>query len=87
MANAPYDQNRVKSRLAVLNTDSTVTIPIAIDETTGSMRINEVDTVQFTMTPLSPRDENYHTCMLFKGSDGLTYPWVADATGAVLIDQ
>lgn len=85
MADAPHDENQVKSRLAVLNTDATVTIPIAIDETTGAMKVNEVDTVQFTMTPLSPRDANYHTCMLFMGSDGLPYPWVANSDGEVLI--
>jgi len=86
MSNAPADQNFVRGRLAVLNTDATVTIPIALEEGTGAMRINTMDTVQFTMTPIAPEDENYKKCMLFVGSDGLTYPWVADSEGKVLVD-
>jgi hypothetical protein len=85
--NSPHDQNQIKSRLAVLNTDGVTTIPIAIDELTGAMKVNVTDTISFTMTPLSPRDDNYHTCMLFVGSDGLTYPWVCNASGEVLISQ
>lgn len=86
MSEAVQDQNFIKSRLAVLNTDGVTTVPIAIDENTGHFQVNVTDTISFTMTPLSPRDANYHTCMLFVGSDGLTYPWVANASGEVLVD-
>ena len=87
MSNAPIDQNFVKGKLAVLNTDGVTTIPIAVDESTGSVKVNPIDTISFTMTPLSPRDANFHTCMLFQGSDGLTYPWVANSSGEVLISD
>lgn len=86
MADAKQDNNFVKSRMGVLNTDGVTTIPIAINESNGGMKINTTDTISFTMTPLSPRDANYYTCLLFVGSDGLTYPVVCDASGAVLID-
>lgn len=85
--NAPADQNHVRGRLGVLYTDGVTTIPIAIDEVTGGMKVNEVDTVQVTLQPISPHDENFKDCMMFVGSDGLTYPWVVDADGAVLIDM
>ncbi len=85
--NAPKDGNFVRGRLGILNTDGVTTIPIAINESNGGMKINTVDTISFTMTPLSPEDENYRRCMLFVGSDGLTYPWVCDSSGAVLIEE
>lgn len=86
MANAKIDSNYVKSKLAVLNTDGVTLVPIALDETTGSMKVDFMATISFTMTPISPEDENYHKCMLFVGSDGLTYPWVATSDGEVLVD-
>lgn len=88
--NAIRDQNFVPSRLAVLNTDTvqgTNKVRISLSETTGSMMVNQVDTISFTMVPIDAQDENYRDCMMFVGSDGLTYPWVADSTGAVLIDS
>lgn len=85
--NAPKDGNFIRGRLGVLNTDGVTTIPIAINESSGGMKINTIDTVQVTLQPISPRDENYNKCMLFVGSDGLTYPWVVDADGAVLVDE
>lgn len=87
MANALKDNNYVYSKLAVLNTDGVTLVPIALDESTGAMKINTTDTISFTMTPLSPEDENYHKCLLFKGTDGLAYPWVANSSGEVLVDQ
>lgn len=86
MANAKIDSNYVKSKLAVLNTDGITLVPIAVNEITGSMKVNETDTISFTMTPIAPSDENYNKCMLFVGSDNLTYPWVANSDGEVLID-
>ena len=90
MANAVPDGNYVRSRLAVLNTDTVQgqhLVAIGIAESTGSMMVNTTDTISFTMVPIDPRDENYRACMMWVGSDGLTYPWVADADGAVLIDN
>jgi len=85
--NASRDNNFVPGKLGVLYTDPTVTIPIAISESNGGMKINTMDTVQFTMTPIDPKDENYVNCMTFEGTDGLVYPWIVDADGAVLIDM
>ena len=83
--NAPQDQNFIPAKLAVLNTDGVTLVPIAINETNGGMKVNTTDTISFTMTPISPRDENYRKCMLWVGTDGLTYPWVVNADGEVLI--
>ncbi len=84
---APLDQNHVAGKLGVLFTDPSVTIPIAIDEATGSMKVNTTDTVQFTMTPIAIEDQNFKDVLLFEGTDGLTYPWVVDASGIVLINM
>ncbi len=84
---ASRDHNFIPGKLGVLFTDPSVTIPIGINSVTGGMLVNTVDTVQFTMTPVSPEDQNYVNCMLWVGTDGLTYPWVVDAIGAVLIDH
>ena len=85
--NAPKDENFIRGKLGVLNTDCTTTIPIACDETTGAMKINTTATIGAVLKPISPQDENYYNCMLFVGTDGLTYPWVVDANGCVLVDQ
>lgn len=86
MANAVIDQNYIKSRLAVLNTDGTTLVPIAINEATGAMLINTTDTISFTMTPIDVRDENFGKVMMFEGTDGRIYPWVANSDGEVLVD-
>lgn len=88
--NALTDGNHIPSRLAVLNTDSVQGINkvrIDIDEVSGGMMVNEVDTISFTMQSIDAQDENYRDCMMFVGVDGLTYPWVSDSMGAVLIDR
>ena len=85
--NAPHDENFIKGKLGILNTDGVTTIPIALDESTGAMKISTTDNISFTMTPISPQDENYQNCLMFEGTDGLSYPWVVNASGEVLIDQ
>jgi len=88
--NAFTDQNFVPTKLAVLNTDTvqgTNKVRIHLDELTGAMSVNESDTISFTMQPIDAQDENFRDCMMFVGSDGLTYPWVANAAGEVLIDR
>lgn len=83
---AVADQNRVRSRLGVLFSDGVTTVPIRIDEATGAMGVNTSDTISVPWPSISPRDENYRFCMMFVGTDGLTYPWAVDADGNVLID-
>ena len=88
--NAITDQNFVPTKMAVLNTDTvqgTNLVRIQLDENnSNSMRVSTTATISFTMQPVSPKDENYRNCLMFTGSDGLTYPWVATADGEVLID-
>lgn len=87
---APRDNNNVPAKLAVLNTDTvqgTTLVPIEIDQTTGGIEINESDTISFTMVPVDPKDENYVNCWLFEGTDGLTYPAVADSNGKLLVNM
>jgi hypothetical protein len=88
MTQAPRDENSVTGLLAVLNTDTvqgTTLVPLCINQAGRSIRINYTATINFTMQPVDPRDENYATCWLFKGSDGLTYPAVADSEGKLLV--
>lgn len=88
MADAPRDGNGATAKLACLNTDTVQgqnLVPLAISSN-GLLRINRTDTVNFTMQPVDPRDENYIGCWLFKGVDGNVYPAVADAAGALLVD-
>lgn len=86
MANAPKDQNNVRSRLGVLFSDGVTTVPIRINDATGAMGVNTSDIITVPWPSISPRDENYRYCMMFVGADGLTYPWAVDADGNVLID-
>lgn len=86
MADAPRDGNFIAGKLGVLNTDGITLVPIAINESNGGMKVNTTDTISFTMIPISHEDENYVNCLLFVGTDGLTYPAVCDSAGAVLID-
>lgn len=89
MTNALRDQNNVPSGLAVLNTDTvqgTNLVRVAINSSNLGMKIDDTATISFTMVPIDERDENYHGCLTFKGSDGMVYPWVATADGSVLVD-
>lgn len=88
MTNAIADQNYVRSKQAVLNTDTVQgqnLVNIKAVESTGAMKVNTTDTISFTMIPIDSHDENYKTCLMWVGTDGLTYPWVATAAGEVLI--
>lgn len=86
---APRDNNSVPTRLAVLNTDTVQgqhLVPIEITAS-GAIQVNRTSTINFSMQPVDPKDENYVNCWLFEGTDGLTYPAVADEGGALLIDM
>ncbi len=83
----PRDGNTVASKLAVLNTDmiqGTHLVSIAISG--DRILVDSASTISFTMQPIDPRDDNYAACWLFQGTDGLTYPAVANASGALLVD-
>ena len=88
MTQAPRDQNNITGKLAVLNTDTVQgqnLVPIAIDDATGAIQVDEDATISFTMQPVSPKDQNYVNCWMFEGTDGLVYPAVATSTGKLLI--
>ncbi|MDE2233277.1 MAG: hypothetical protein KGJ90_04070 [Patescibacteria group bacterium] len=90
MANSPRDNNFVTGKLAVLNTDTVQgqnLVPIRISSVDRGILNNTLDTISFTMAPISPKDGNYVNCWLFQGTDGKTYPAVANSSGELLIDQ
>lgn len=90
MTTALRDQNTVTSKIAVLNTDTVQgqhLVRIHINPSNNGIKVNTTATISFVMQPVDPRDENYATCWLFQGTDGLIYPAVATAEGALLIDQ
>ncbi len=85
---APRDNNFVPGMLAVLNTDTvqgTNLVPISCISN-GAIRIAQGGTINFTMEPVDAKDENYVNCWLFEGTNGLTYPAVADSEGKLLVD-
>lgn len=84
---APTDQNFVRSKMGVLNTDGRTLVTIKYDESNNGMRVNYTDTISFTMTPIDLRDENFNKVLLWEGTDGLTYPWVVNASGEVLVNS
>lgn len=84
--NAYRDENHIAAKLGVLNTDGVTLVPIKINESSGAMLVTDTDTISFTMVPIAPRDENYNKVLLWEGADGLTYPWVVNSDGAVLVD-
>lgn len=89
MADAPRDGNNVPTKLACLYSDTvqgTNLVPLSITAD-GLIRINEVDVAAFTLQPVAPKDQNYVNVWLFEGTDGLTYPAVADEFGRLLVDR
>lgn len=87
---APRDENRIPTKLAVLNTDTvqgTNLVAIAINESNGGMMVTTSDTISFTMQPIADKDENYVSVLMWEGTDGLSYPWVVNSSGEVLVDN
>lgn len=88
MTQAPRDENFVPGKLAVLNTDTVQgqnLVPIAINPTNSRIKFVAGDTINFTMVPVDPKDENYVSCWLFEGTDGEVYPAVATANGELIV--
>jgi len=87
---ASRDQNYRPGKLAVLNTDTvqgTNLVKLAINPANGGLSVNHLETISFTMEPVTPQDQNYVDVWLFQGEDGLLYPAVATAAGELLIDE
>ena len=83
------DDNYSVPKYAVLNTDMVQgqhIVPIKISSA-NRILCNATDTISFTMTPVSPRNKNCLPCWLFQGLDGKTYPAVANASGALLVEN
>lgn len=90
METAARDQNHVTSKLAVLNTDltqGTNLVRIEMNSSGAAVKVNTTDTISFTMQPIDPKDDNFVNVWLFEGSDGLTYPAVANANGELLVEE
>ena len=90
MANALHDNNRITSALAVLNTDTvqgTNLVTIKIVESTNGMMVSTTDTISFTMEAIGEKDANYVDVLMWEGTDGLSYPGVANSSGEVLIEE
>lgn len=82
------DDDYVIPRLAVLNSDPIQglnIVPIQINSK-NQILCNTVDTINFTMRPVSPRNVNYLGVWLFQGLDGKTYPAVANQYGELLVE-
>jgi hypothetical protein len=85
---AARDGNNIPAKLAVLNTDSvqgTNLVEIQILGDFGSIEVTENMPISFTMQPVDPKDPNYVNVWLFEGSDGLTYPAVANSDGVLSV--
>lgn len=86
MAEAPHDQNRVKAKLGVWCVDGVTVIPIAIDATTGGMKVDTTSTIGFTPGTLDFRDKNYQPCWMAQNSiDGTPIPIFVNSAGAILV--
>lgn len=88
MTNAKQDENYIKSQLGVLFTDGTTLIPIAIDPSSGAIKLNTSSQVSAEVLALvkANKDENYETAMKgVSSADGTTVlPVFVDSSGAVL---
>jgi hypothetical protein len=84
--NALRDQNHVTTKLGVLFSDGTTLIPLAVNETTGALLINNSDTLQVPVTEEALRDENFvHVLLGVNSVDGTTIPVYVDSEGKILI--
>jgi len=85
--NAPIDKNFVKTALGVWCVDGTTLIPIAINPSTGRVKVDAVSTISFSPEDIAPRDENAEPVLLAESSvDGSATPVYVNADGAILID-
>jgi hypothetical protein len=87
--NAVRDANFVTSKLACLNTDTKQgqhLVKIAINAADGGILCDMTSTISFTMLPVAPKDDNYVNVWTFQGTDGKTYPCVANSNGNLLIN-
>lgn len=87
MTNAIHDENRVKVWLGVLNTDPTVTVPIAIFSVNGGILVNNTDVISFTPDQVAIRDEDWEAVLMGEDENGNPCPVFVDATGAILVTE
>ena len=86
MTNALRDQNHVATKLGVLYSDPTVTVPIAIDAN-GLLVIDEVNTIAFTPDEIAISDENWERVLMAVDStdDTKLCPVFVNEDGGVLV--
>jgi hypothetical protein len=88
MTNAIHDANRVFSKLGVLCTDGVTLVPIAIDASTGAIKVDTTSAIGFTPGSIDFRDENYRPCWMAQNADdGTPIPIFVNAEGAILVDM
>lgn len=89
MANASRDENRVTSRLGVLNLTGLTIVPITADASSHGLSVDD-DTTGSNLGPTNAdRDENHVTSLIALSSDddGVLVPLYATSDGALLIDS
>lgn len=83
--NAVADQNFVRAKLGVLNTDGVTLVAITINPVSGGFKTDTVSTISFTPGTIDFRDENYRPCWMAENSvDGTPIPIFVNSSGAIL---
>lgn len=92
MSNAPHDQNSVFAKMGILFSDGETAIPIAINPSTGGVKVNTTDTVTapilVAVANRMRRDGDYRPTWagVSSSSSSTVLPVFVDTDGAVLID-
>lgn len=86
--NTAKDNNFVPAKIGVLCTDGITLVNIAIDTTTGGMKVDTTSTIEFTPGSIDFRNQNYRPCWMAQNSvDGTPIPIFVNASGAILVDM
>lgn len=89
MSNAKRDQNYAPTILGVLNTDGETLVPIKVNATNHSLKVENADTGSDNGPDNAPHDENYvPALMAVSSADGVTPVVVyANSDGELLIQS
>lgn len=96
MAGAKHDQNNIYAKMGVLFSDGVTLISIAINPTTGGIKVNTSDTVSADILALTanntPRANGSNGVFrpawegVSSADSTTTYPIFVDSSGAILVD-
>lgn len=85
--NTAKDQNAVPAKIGVWCEDGVTLINIAIDASSGGIKVDITSTIGFTPGSIDFRNENYRPCWMAQNSvDGTPIPIFVNSDGAVLVD-